>query len=125
MRIVGIVFAYIALILLVVLCVKPILRKINKNKRNEKINKIQIFLTKKHVLLSILFLISFIVHVVLSMDNSFSLYTAKLSMVFLLLSVIFALLIKIKPKIFLKLHYIFSFLCLIMALLHIIEVKLF
>ncbi|MFI3252422.1 MAG: hypothetical protein R3Y60_04690 [bacterium] len=120
MRILGIVFAYLALFLLIVLCIKPFIKK----SQNEKFKKITIFLTKKHVLISLLFLITFVLHVVLSTNGDFSLYTAKFSMVFLILSIVSAVCIKLKPKVFLKLHYIFAFLCLIMAVLHIIEVNI-
>ncbi len=121
MSILGKIFAYIALLLLIVLCIKPIIRT-RKNK-TDKMKEIERFLVKKHVIISIFFLISLVAHVIISTESGFSLYTAKLSIVFLLLSLITISLKKIKPRLFIKLHFIFSILCLISAVLHIIEVK--
>ncbi len=117
MRVVGLIFAYISLILLILMCSKVFTKRINKFK------KVNVFLTKKHILISISFLVSFIIHVVCSTTGDFSLYSAKISIVCLVLSIVFALFIKKKPKVFLKLHYIFSILCLIFAVVHIIEVN--
>lgn len=123
MSIIGSICAYIALILLIILCVKPLLRK--KENKTDKTKKMIYILTKYHVLISILFLIFLVGHIVLSTDNSFSLYTAKISVVFLFLSLVTILMKKLNAKLFIKLHYIFSILCLIFSIIHIIEVKLF
>lgn len=123
MRVLGIICAYIALILLIILCVKPIFKKISE--KNEKFRGLNSFFTKKHILISIIFLVFLILHIFLSMDKSFSLLSAKLSLIFLVFSIVFGCLIKKNPKLFLKLHCIFSLLCLIASIIHIVEVKIF
>ncbi len=43
MRIVGIIVAYITIILLILLCSKPLIRLINKNNKSIKLKAIQFF----------------------------------------------------------------------------------
>lgn len=123
MRIVGLTFAYISLILLILLCIKPIIRLLNK-KYDNKYKKTELFLMKIHVKISIGFLICIVFHVILSTDKSFNLYTAKVSIIFLILSILSITLKKRHPKLAIRFHFIFSILTLLFAILHMIEVNL-
>ncbi len=115
MELFGNVCAYLALVLLILFCIKPILRKTNK------FNKLKIILIKQHVLMSILFVVLVVLHIIFSRNVDIRVMFGKLSLVFVFLSIIVCLFRKKLKNNFLKVHGILAIISLILVILHIIE----
>lgn len=123
MKLVGIITAYIALVLLVVMCLKPIFKRLaKKNKVFKNINK---FLVKYHKHMGIMFILFVLVHGICSWSNTIKVYCAFVSCLFAILSIIFYFLRKKLNKKWLKFHLVFAVISLLFAVLHIIEANIY
>lgn len=123
MRIIGIIASYIALILLIIMCLKPIFKKLAKH--NKIIKVINKFLIKTHKQMGILFIIFIIIHAICSWTSTIKTISAYIACFFVILSILFYFLRKKLPKKWLKLHLIFAIISLLFSLLHIIEVNVY
>ena len=123
MRITGIIAGYIALILLIVICLKPLFKRLaSKNKTIKATNK---FLIKYHKHMGILFIITIIIHAICSWTNTILTISAYIACFFVIVSIFFYFVRKKIPKKWLKLHFVFSIASLLFSILHIIEVNVY
>ena len=123
MKIIGIIAAYLALVLLVIMCLKPIFKRLAK--KNNLLKAINRFLVKYHKYMGILFVIFVIIHGIFSFTNTIKTYCAYLACVFAAISILFYFLRKKLKVKWLKLHLIFAIISLLFSILHIIEVNIY
>lgn len=114
-RLLGIIFAWIAFVLLLIFAIKPVLRKTKKCKKLRKI------LAKYHNQMGIACIVSVILHIVFSRSSAFTIPLGKIALVAMVVSVIAYFLRKKLKKNFIKVHGIFALLCLLFGIGHIVE----
>lgn len=119
MELLGLITGYIALFLLVIICFKPLIRKLSS--KNSFFYKVNMFLVKYHFVMGILLIVLILMHCKLSSKGS-STSCAVISCVCIVIS-ISCFFIKRLFKNWLFLHLVFSILSLLFAVLHMVEVK--
>lgn len=118
MIVMGRICAWLAFVLLLIFCIKPILRK------TKKFPKLRVLLIKQHNTMGILFILFTILHICLSRLNLSTLF-GKLSIVCIVIS-ISAYFFKTKlKKNFLKIHGIFALISLLLVVGHIVETNFY
>lgn len=121
MRIIGMIFANIALILLVFIMFKPIIRLLSK--KFKILKKLNLFMIRSHKTISIIFIICVLFHFIFS-----TIFAQKLMIIGFICFILIILCIapyffrkKLKKK-FLIIHRIISFILLGFVIFHLVEV---
>lgn len=118
MELFGKIFAWLAVIMLVIFCIKPVLRKI-KNK-----SKFKIFLIKNHTIMGVLFIVFTVLHIVLSNSTNVNVMFGKISLILIVFSLITLLFKKKLKNKYIVIHGMFAILALLFAVLHIFQSNL-